>query len=150
MLPKLRGIAHFTGQTHRQGIVAHDRQLKNFAQVPPNKFVLFDLERAEFFEPGSDAPEFHGGCVADLNDLVGSLVAHGYLSTSTDKMFKDELAANVLTSYLEVNLSEHVLDAWDKIVDDAMLERSRNGFEVVGGALGHVAVAGIGSQPIGA
>ena len=143
----LQAIARFTGDTHAQGIICHDRQLKNYAQVPSGLFILFDLERAEFYEPGTDDLAFHDGCKNDLDDLVGSLVEHGYLSDATDGLFVEELTANVLDPYLAGNPSEQVLGQWDVVVKEALHMRANGDRTLVGSAMGHLAMAGVQPAP---
>jgi tRNA A-37 threonylcarbamoyl transferase component Bud32 len=138
----LQSMSRFAGKMHKAGIVHKDLQLKNIAQIPPGKFVLFDLEAAQFFDPqAEDRFTFEGACAEDLGDMVGSLVTHGYLHTSTNATFAQEVANNVIQPYLEANPSEAVLEQMDMILDNALVKREQVSRQNIVGAAAGLAVA---------
>ena len=137
----LRSIAGFVGKMHSQRTIHHDLQMKNIGQVPPQSFVLFDLEDAQFFDLSDDSYEFHDWCIADLRDMTASLVNHGYLADATDHLFAEELTANVLDPYLSVNPSERVLEGWQQVIDNAIYERRNGNRALAGSAMGHLMLA---------
>jgi len=143
----LRNISGFVGTMHKAGIIHHDLQMKNIGQVPPNKFVLFDLENTQFYDPETADYVFHDWCAADLGDMVTSLVSHGYLSDTTDHLFTEELTNNVLGAYMEANPSDAVFDAWDGIVANAIHERHYGNRAMVGSAMGHLMAADMVAAP---
>ncbi len=113
----LREIGEFVGKMHKAGIVHNDLLLKNIAQVPPNNFVLFDLEGTTFHEPiKADEPlpfDHLGNIEQDLITLTRSLVAKGFLWQSTDEVFKQEIKSNLYEPYLEAS----------GIYDDSLFEK---------------------------
>lgn len=123
----LRSASRFVANMHRHGITHGDLQLKNIGQIPPGRFVLFDLEGAEFVDPrtASDSFDFQSKAAADVQTLVVSLVDRGYMWGSSDRMFAEEVTRNVFDPYLEVCTSEdpQVLDRFMDIIDEAQLER---------------------------
>jgi hypothetical protein len=102
-------------------------QLKNIGQIPPGRFVLFDLEGAEFVDPQTvpNDLDFQDKASADVQTLVISLVDRGYMWGSSDRMFAEEVTRNVFDPYLEVCSSEDpaMLDRFMGIIDEAQLER---------------------------
>jgi tRNA A-37 threonylcarbamoyl transferase component Bud32 len=123
----LRSASRFVANMHRHGITHGDLQLKNIGQIPPGRFVLFDLEGAEFVDPQTVPNDlaFQDKASADVQTLVISLVDRGYMWGSSDRMFAEEVTRNVFDPYLEVCSSEDpaMLDRFMGIIDEAQLER---------------------------
>lgn len=125
----LRSAASFVGHMHRKGITHGDLQLKNVGQVPPGKFVLFDLEGASFYD--TQAPElpptFTGEAIDDVGTLVNSMVDRGYMWSSSDRVFTQEVTSNVLDPYLRVSgvSDPEIADGMINILDSAVNRRSR-------------------------
>lgn len=136
VVPSLRRIASFVGKMHRAGIIHGDLQLKNIGQVPPDESVLFDLEGATFFDPVEDgtppSSELVDRTSSDVATLVKSLVCRGYLWSSTDHTFQEEVTDHLLLPYLETAgmHDESVVDVFDQIIQDAIDLRPQvhNGF----------------------
>lgn len=123
----LRSASRFVANMHRSGITHGDLQLKNIGQIPPGRFVLFDLENAQFVDP-STAPQdfdFQDRAADDVGILVNSLVDRGYMWGSSNRLFTEEVTRNVFDPYLEVCASDdpQIVDRFMNILDEAQLER---------------------------
>ncbi|MDB5182074.1 MAG: Lipopolysaccharide kinase (Kdo/WaaP) family [Candidatus Saccharibacteria bacterium] len=123
----LRSASKFVANMHRHGITHGDMQLKNLGQIPPGRFVLFDLEGAQFVDPQAAAEDldFQDRAIADVGTMVVSLVDRGYMWSSSDRMFAEEVTRNVFDPYLEVsaNTNPEIVERFESILDEAKLER---------------------------
>lgn len=125
----LRSASKFVANMHRHGITHGDLQLKNIGQIPPGKFILFDLEGATFNDPqtAADDFEFQDRAVEDVATMVVSLVDRGYMWNSSDRMFAEEVTRNVFDPYLEVSASTNpeIVERFMTVIEEAQLERQQ-------------------------
>jgi hypothetical protein len=129
LVPTLHSIGAFAGKLHGAGITHHDFQLKNIAQVPPRKFICFDLEGSSFFEPlvpGEEAPYEHSDrMLDDMRTLTRSLVEKGFLWSASDARFRDETVDHLYMPYLTETglITDNFVEGLDRITDDAIALR---------------------------
>ena len=121
----LERISTFVGEMHRSGIYHGDLQIKNIATDSRGRFLLFDLEDAEFIDDRDD-PIVVDKSIKDLNMLVCSLVKRGFLWDASDDVFIEEIEAKVAEPYLMANenISPDFIDKFDIVIQDALLERA--------------------------
>lgn len=125
----LRSASKFVANMHRHGITHGDLQLKNIGQIPPGRFVLFDLEGAQFVNPQTAAEDldFQDRAIEDVATMVVSLVDRGYMWNSSDRMFSEEVTRNVFDPYLEVSATTNpeIVERFMGILEEAQLERQQ-------------------------
>lgn len=128
MATPLQRIGRFAAGMHSSGILHGDFQLKNIAQDHLGEFILFDMEDAVFAEPEEvGTTDFVSYVGQDVSVLVSSLVDRGFLWSSTDKLFEQEVTENLFDPYLEsTTLTDpYLLELMHRSVEDALLERAR-------------------------
>lgn len=120
----LERIAAFVGEMHQKGIHHGDLQLKNVAVDARNRFLLFDLEDAEFFDDSNDFIAIEK-FVDDFKKLVDSLVDRGFLWDTSDDVFMDEVDSRIVEPYLSTNDAAPavIIDRFHDITQDALVRR---------------------------
>lgn len=106
IVPVMNSIGRYIGRLHAMGMHHGDMQLKNIATGPDGDFVTFDLENAYFHPDKENALQqtrFQDACMKDINTVIKSFIENGFLNSSSDKIFWDEIRKNLLGPYIEVN-----------------------------------------------
>ena len=107
IVPVIKSIGRYIGMLHAiMGMHHGDMQLKNIATIPSGDFVTFDLENAYFHPDKENALQqtgFQNDCMKDINTVIKSFIQNGFLNSSSDEIFWDEIQKNLLGSYIEVN-----------------------------------------------
>lgn len=107
IVPVIKSIGRYIGMLHAiMGMHHGDMQLKNIATLPSGEPVTFDLENAYFHPDKENALQqtgFQEDCMKDINTVIKSFIENGFLNSSSDKIFWDEIQKNLLGSYIEVN-----------------------------------------------
>lgn len=107
IVPVINSIGRYIGMLHAiMGMHHGDMQLKNIATIPDGDFVTFDLENAYFHPDKENALQqtgFQDDCMKDIKTVIKSFIQNGFLNSSSDKIFWDEIQKNLLGSYIEVN-----------------------------------------------
>lgn len=99
----LQRIGRFAAQLHSAGVTHGDLQVKNIGQNSRGDFVLFDLENAIFWdeEQLDDDLNFLGNAAEDIGMIIKSLIKRGFLWSSTEKVFTEEVQTQLLDPYFE-------------------------------------------------
>lgn len=107
IVPVIKSIGRYIGMLHAiMGMHHGDMQLKNIATIPDGDFVTFDLENAYFHPDKENALQqtgFQDDCMKDIKTVIKSFIQNGFLNSSSDKIFWDEILKNLLGPYIEVN-----------------------------------------------
>ena len=107
IVPVIKSIGRYIGMLHAiMGMHHGDMQLKNIATIPSGDFVTFDLENAYFHPDKENALQqtgFQNDCMKDIKTVIKSFIQNGFLNSSSDKIFWDEILKNLLGPYIEVN-----------------------------------------------
>ena len=106
IVPVMNSIGRYIGRLHAMGMHHGDMQLKNIATIPSGDFVTFDLENAYFHPDKENAlqqMDFQDDCMKDITTVIESFIQNGFMASSSDKIFWQEIQKNLLGPYIEVN-----------------------------------------------
>lgn len=107
IVPVIKSIGRYIGMLHAiMGMHHGDMQLKNIATIPSGDFVTFDLENAYFHPDKENALQqtgFQNDCMKDINTVIKSFIENGFLNSSSDELFWQEIQENLLLPYMESN-----------------------------------------------
>ncbi len=106
IVPVMNSIGRYIGRLHAMGMHHGDMQLKNIATIPSGDFVTFDLENAYFHPDKENAlqqVDFQDDCMKDITTVIKSFIENGFLNSSSDELFWQEIQENLLLPYMESN-----------------------------------------------
>lgn len=113
IVPVMESIGRYIGNLHANGIHHGDMQLKNIATIPSGEFVTFDLENAYFHADKKSAlqqVDFQDDCMKDITTVIESFARSGFMASSSDEIFWQEIQENLLQPYIEESDSLFLLD----------------------------------------
>ena len=113
IVPIMQSIGKYIGGLHRKGMHHGDMQLKNIGTVPSGEFVTFDLENAYFHTDKENAlqqVDFQDDCMKDVTTVIESFARSGFMASSSDDIFWQEIQENLLQPYIEESDSLFLLD----------------------------------------
>ena len=106
IVPVINSIGRYIGMLHAMGMHHGDMQLKNIATLPSGEPVTFDLENA-YFHPDKENPlqqtGFQDDCMKDIKTVIKSFIENGFLDSSSDNLFWQQIQENLLLPYMELN-----------------------------------------------
>ena len=106
IVPVINSIGRYIGRLHAMGMHHGDMQLKNIATIPDGDFVTFDLENAYFHPDKGNALRqtgFQDDCMKDIKTVIKSFIENGFLDSSSDNLFWQQIQENLLLPYMELN-----------------------------------------------
>lgn len=113
IVPVMESIGRYIGNLHANGMHHGDMQLKNIATIPSGEFVTFDLENAYFHTDKENAlqqVDFQDDCMKDVTTVIESFARSGFMASSSDDIFWQEIQENLLQPYIEESDSLFLLD----------------------------------------
>jgi len=113
IVPVMESIGRYIGNLHANGMHHGDMQLKNIATIPSGEFVTFDLENAYFHTDKENAlqqVDFQDDCMKDVTTVIESFARSGFMVSSSDDIFWQEIQENLLQPYIEESDSLFLLD----------------------------------------